>query len=92
MTVEFLIAIPCLLVLVACACRIDQMKWPRSSAYWILFYVGAAFVAGDILVTAIDPGRRIDGHEWVEAAILCLYMLLTRHQWACGVPKFVERS
>lgn len=71
----------CALVLVVSVCRIDLMKWRGSKAGWFLYYVGAAYVAGDILIDALTRASELDGHDVVVMAMLSAYMLMTRDRW-----------
>lgn len=77
-----LLLIPlCVLVLAVAICRIDLMKWRGSKAGWFLYYVGAAYVAGAIMIDAIARAEAIDSHDVVILVMLCAYMLMTRDRW-----------
>lgn len=73
----------CALVLMACVCRIDQMRQGRSRFAWFLVYVLSAMFTFGVL---IDLARR-NPVDWYDVSGVCgllLYMVLTRKSWQRG--------
>lgn len=87
---EIILLLPCLGVIFACICRVDQMRWSGSRAGWVLFYVGAAFVAGDVAVATLTTDQ-LAPHDWVSVVLLCMYLWMTRSQWPKGQPAYISK-
>lgn len=74
----------CLLVLVACICRIDLMRRGRSRPSWFLSYLlFAVYALGRLIALARDS--QVDWYSIAGVFGLVLFMALTRKEWR-GAP------
>lgn len=73
----------CALVLMACICRIDLMRFHVNRAAWFVVYVMFAVYALGVLLDLV-VGRAVDWYEVAGTGGVLLYMVLTRKQWARG--------
>jgi len=81
----------CALVLMACVCRIDQMRRGRSLFAWFLVYVlSAMFTFGVLIDLARD--RPVDWYDGAGVCGLLLYMVLTRKSWQRGADPSTDVS
>jgi hypothetical protein len=79
----------CVLVLMACICRIDLMRFQVNRAAWFCVYLlFAVYALGVMLDLAV--ARPVDWYEGAGVGGVLLYMALTRNLWRQGPPAETE--
>lgn len=85
------VQVACLVVLVACICRIDQMRSNRNAYRWFFIYaLFAVFSLG--VAQRAWRGWSFDWNDGVGIVGLLLLVLVTRRQWKHGPPPETERG
>ena len=81
----------CLIVLVACICRIDQMRSNRNGYPWFFVYaLFAVFALG--VAQRTWRGWSFDWNDGVGIGGLLLLIVVTRRQWKKGPPPETVRG
>jgi hypothetical protein len=83
---RYAMMVMCALVLMACVCRIDQMRHGRSRFAWFLVYTQAAMFALGVLIDLVRA-YPIDWYNGAGVGGLLLYVVLTRHDWHIGTKQ-----
>lgn len=79
----------CAVVLMACICRIDLMRFQINRAAWFCVYLlFAVYALGVLLDLAV--ARPVDWYEGAGIGGVLLYMVLTRNLWRRGPPPETE--
>jgi hypothetical protein len=79
----------CAVVLMACICRIDLMRFQINRAAWFSVYLlFAVYALGVLLDLAV--ARSVDWYEGAGIGGVLLYMALTRNLWRQGPPVETE--
>jgi len=81
----------CALVLMACVCRIDQMRRGRSRFAWFLAYVLWAMFALGVLIDLVLR-HPVDWYDGAGVLGLLLHMVLTRKRWHGGADPGTDVS
>ncbi|WP_137860809.1 hypothetical protein [Variovorax sp. 3P27G3] len=79
----------CALVLMACICRIDLMRFHTNRAAWFAMYLLFAVYALGVLLDLL-AARPVDWYEGAGVGGVLLYMALTRKLWRQGPPAETE--
>jgi hypothetical protein len=82
----------CLSVVLACICRVNQLKAGRHREGWFVLYTAkAVFAFGVALDLVIRPD---DVNWWVCAGVgaVMLQLFLTRNDWRHGAPMDLEKA
>lgn len=80
----------CALVIFACICRVNVMRYGQNRFGWIAIYIMFAPFA---LGMAIDLLSKPDIVEWWSCFGLvgvALHIVLTRHHWSRGAPGYTR--
>jgi len=75
----------CLVVLLACVCRIDLMRSTRTRAVWFVLYaLFAMYALGTVL--QIWRGGSFDWNDAAGIGGILVNVFATRHLWKNGQP------
>lgn len=81
----------CVIVMVACTCRIDQMRSGRNR--WIWYFVYALFAAYAFsTVLLLLRGQRLDWNDAAGISAVLLLVIATWQQWRDGPPPETTRD
>lgn len=77
----------CLLVIVACICRVNLMRFGQHKFGWLVLYIlWAPFAMGMLIDMLTAPGR-VDWWACFGIAGILLHIVLTRRKWSAGAPR-----
>lgn len=80
----------CTLIVVACICRVNLMRYGTHKLGWLALYILFAPFAGGMLIDLLTAPSRVDWWACFGIAAVALHILLTRHKWRAGAPRETE--
>lgn len=80
----------CALIVTACICRVNLMRFGRHKAGWLALYVLFAPFAGGMLIDLVTCPGKVDWWSCFGIAGILLHIALTRHHWIAGAPSETE--
>jgi hypothetical protein len=82
----------CALIILACICRVNLMRFGQSKFGWVAVYILWAPSAGGLLIDLLaDPGR-IEWWDCVGVVGILVHIVLTRQHWSMGAPIYTENQ
>ena len=76
----------CVLIIVACICRVNLMRYGDNKFGWIVLYTLWAPFACGMLIDLLTFPARIDWWACFGIAGIALHIVLTRQRWSAGAP------
>lgn len=88
---QYIIMLPCAIVIIGCICRMDMLSWQDNKHGWLTFFTVVAGYCGDVAIDALT-GRPTDLHDWFAVTAFLMYLHLTHKLWQAGPPPATRRA
>lgn len=80
------------LIVVACICRINLMRYGQNKLGWMVLYIAFAPFAGGMALDLLASPERVEWWDCFGIAGIALHIALTRHHWRTGSPYESRRT